>query len=135
MTHNDHAHPPPDGDPQPTAYALQGQLTLPRLWSETELRAGVDVFLAETLRSLREQGCKLIGHIKGIVVAEEEGHLFFSVTSFEEKVRYKGELAGGFTEVDLSVNVIVYGVGSEEIEQLVLAGLRKHLGEVAYDNR
>ncbi len=130
MTHDDHAHPPPDGDPQPTACALKGTLKLERRWSETEFRKGVDAFLSELVRSLREQGCRLIGHIKGNLETEQEGHLFFSVTSFEERARLKGELTGGAEKIDLTLNVIVYGVGSEEIEKLVMEGLLKHLGEL-----
>ena len=135
MTHDDHAHPPPDGDPQPTAYALQSTLSLPGPLSETDLRKGVDAFLAELTRSLREQGCRLVGHIKGILEAGDKGHLFFSVTSFEQRTRFKGGLTGIAEKLDFTLNVIVYGVGSERIERLVLEGLREHLGEVAHDNR
>jgi len=135
MIHHDHVHRPPDGDPQPTAYALHGTLTLPGPLSETDLRKGVDAFLAELTRSLREQGCGLIGHIKGILEAGDKGHLFFSVTSFEQSTRFKGKLTGIAEKLDLTLNVIVYGVGSGRIEQLILEGLRKHLGEVAHDDQ
>jgi hypothetical protein len=135
MTHDDHAHPPPDGDPQPTAYALQSTLSLPGPLSETDLRKGVDAFLAELTRSLREQGCRLIGHIKGILETGDKGHLFFSVTSFEQRTRFKGELTGIAEKMDLTLNVIVYGVGSGDVEQLVVGGLSKHLGEIAHDNQ
>jgi hypothetical protein len=135
MTHNDHAHKPPDGDPQPTAYAPHGTLTLPGPLSETDLRKGVDAFLVELTRTLREQGCGLIGHIKGILEAGDKGHLFFSVTSFEQRTRFKGRLTGEHEKIDLTLNVIVYGVGSERVERLVLGGLRKHLGEVAHDSQ
>lgn len=135
MTHNDHAHRPPDGDPQPTAYALHGTLTLPGPLSETDLRKGVDAFLAELTRSLREQGCGLIGHIKGILEAGDKGHLFFSVTAFEQRTRFKGGLKGEHEKIDFTLNVIVYGVGSERIERLVLEGLREHLGEAAHDGQ
>ncbi len=135
MTHDDHAHPPPDGDPQPTAYALQSTLSLPGPLSETDLRKGVDAFLAELTRSLREQGCRLIGHIKGILATGDKGHLFFSVTSFEQRTRFKGGLTGIAEKLDFTLNVIVYGVGSERIERLVLEGLRRHLSEVAHDNQ
>lgn len=131
MTHDDHAHPPPDGDPQPTVYAMRRTLTLPGPRSETELRAGVDAFLAEFTRSLRGQGCSLIGHIKGILEAGAKGHLFFSVTSFGKRTRFKGGLTGEFEKIDLTLNVIVYGVGSGEIERLAAEGLREYVGEVA----
>ncbi len=129
MTHDDHAHPPPDGDPQPTAYALQSTLSLPGPLSETDLRKGVDAFLAELTRSLREQGCRLIGHIKGILEAGDKDHLFFSVTSFEQRTRFKGGLTGITEKLDLTLNVIVYGVGSGEVERLVVEGLQT-LGDV-----
>ena len=131
MSHDDHEHTPPDGTPQSTAYALSGTLTRRRPWSEAELRKGVDAFLTELTRALREQGCRLIGHIKGILEAGEKDHLFFSVTSFGQRTRFKGGLTGEYEKVDLTLNVIVYGVGSEEVEQLVLEGMQEHLGEVA----
>jgi hypothetical protein len=130
MTHDHHEQTPPDGDPQPTAYALNGTLALRRgPWSEAEVRKGVDAFLTELTRALTERGCRLIGHIKGILEAGEEGHLFFSVTSFEQGTRFKGGLTGECEKVDLTLNVIVYGVGGGEIERLVLEGLQRHLGE------
>jgi len=134
MTHDDPTDPLPDGDPQPSTYVLHAMLTMPGPWPEAKLREGVDAFLAELARSLRAQGCGLIGHIKG-VLEEEEGLLFFSVTSFEQRPRFKGGLTGRSEKMDLRLNVIVYGVGKEAIEALVLGGLRKHLGEVSQDNR
>jgi hypothetical protein len=130
MSHDDHGHKPPEGDPQPTAYALRGTLTLPGPRTEGEIRKGVDLFLAELTRSLREQGCRLIGHIKGILEAEDKGHLFFSVTSFEQKTRFKGEMTGESGKLELTLNVIVYGVGKDDVERLVLEGLSRHLGKL-----
>jgi hypothetical protein len=134
MTHDEHAH-PPGGDPPPTAYAKRGTLTLQGIWSETALRAAVDAFLSELTRSLSEQGCKLIGHIKGVFEAGEKGQLFFSVTSFDQKTRYKGKLTGSIETIDFALNVIVYGVESLKIESLALEGLRSHLGDVSRDSR
>jgi hypothetical protein len=134
MTHDEHAH-PPGGDPRPTAYAKRGTLTLQGIGSETALRAAVDAFLSELTRSLSEQGCKLIGHIKGVFEAGRKGQLFLSVTSFDQKTRYKGKLTGSFETIDFALNVIVYGVESQRIEPLVLEGLRRHLGDVSRDRQ
>jgi len=130
MTHDEHAH-PPGGDPLPTTYAKQGTLTLQGIGSDTELRTAADAFLSELTRLLREQGCKLIGHIKGVFEAGENGQLFFSVTSFDQKARYKGKLTGSFERMDFALNVIVYGVEAEKIEPLVLERFRRHLGDVS----
>jgi hypothetical protein len=118
-------------DREPTAYARKGTLRLEQQMSAADLRAASASFLSELTLSLQEEGCRLIGHIKGILEAGDQGQLFFSVTSFGQVPRYKGELAGGFEQIAFTLNVIVYGVGSERIEQLVLAGVRKHLGEVS----
>jgi hypothetical protein len=134
MTHEEDPQ-PPDGGPQPAAYALRGTLSLGAGWSEKELRSAVDDFLLGLTLSLRGHGCNLIGHIKGILEAGEKGHLFFSVTSFEQPTRFKGALAGSCQKIDLTLNVIVYGVGRERIERLVLTGLREHLGEVLHDRK
>jgi hypothetical protein len=134
MTYDEHAH-PPGGDAPPTAYAKRGTLSLREIGSEAALRAAVDAFLSELTHSLRKQGCKLIGHIKGVFEAGENGQLFLSVTSFDEKARYKGKLTGSFETIDFALNVIVYGVEREKIEPLVLEGLRRHLGDVARDRR
>lgn len=135
MSHGDDAHRLSDGDPRPTAYALQGAVALPAPWPEQELRGRLDGFLAELTRALRERGCRLIGHIKGSLDAEASGHLFFSVTSFEERPRCKGGISGRPERLSLALNVIVYGVGAGEIEPLVLEGLRRHLGEMAPGNQ
>lgn len=61
----------------------------------------------------------MIGHIKGLVDADEKGHLLFSITSFEEGARFKGEMAGGITEAVLTINVIVYGIEEEIVEKML----------------
>lgn len=129
MSRDDHPHPPADRDPRPSACARRGSLALRVPCSEKELRVALDGFLGDLTGFLREQGCRLIGHIKGMLEAGEKGHLFFSVTSFEEEARYKGGLTGELTEVDFTVNVIVYGVDTEKIDPAVLEGLRRHFGE------
>ena len=130
MIHEEHAHPPGE-DPPPTAFATRGSLTLRGIGSDRELRGAADAFLSELKGCLREQGCRLIGHIKGVFEAGEKGQLFFSVTSFDQKTRYKGKLTGSLEEIDFALNVIVYGVEGEKIEPLVQEGLRRHFGGVS----
>jgi hypothetical protein len=129
MTREDREHVPPEGDALPTAYAQNGTLHLRRPWSEAELQKGIDVFLSEITLSLKQQGCLLIGHIKGALEHGEKGHLFFSVTSFEQRARFKGGLTGRVKKLDLTLNVIVYGVDGEEVERLVREGLERYIGE------
>lgn len=122
MTHETHPQ-SPDGGIRPAVYALCGQLSLGASRSEEEIRSAVDSFLVDLTVSLKRHGCSLIGHIKGTLDAGENGQLFFSVTSLEERARFKGALSGRCQKMDLALNVIVYGVDGERIRELVLAGL------------
>jgi hypothetical protein len=110
----------------PTAYAHEVNLTLEVPLSASELQGRMDAFLSQLTRSLQDDGCKLIGHIKGLLEGEGNGHLFFSLTSFEEKARYKGELTSKIANARLTINVIVYGVEQESIERAIQEGLGRH---------
>ena len=92
-----------------------------------ELQGRIDAFMSALTSSLQDDGCKLIGHIKGLLQVEGNGHLFFSVTSFGEKASYKGELPHDISKAKLTINVIVYGVEQESVERMVREGLARHV--------
>ena len=92
-----------------------------------ELHGRVDAFISALTSSLQDDGCRLIGHIKGLLEVEGNEHLFFSVTSFEEKASYKGELPQEISKAKLTINVIVYGVEQEGVERAVREGITRHL--------
>ena len=116
----------PDGVIKPAVYALQEWLSFGVYRSEDQIRDALDSFLNNLTVSLKNNGCKLIGHIKGMLDAGENGHLFFSVTSFEQRAQFKGSLSGKCEKINLTLNVIVFGVDEETIKELVLNGL-KHI--------
>ncbi len=109
-----------------TACAQEVKLTLKVPLSASELQVKIDAFLSELTISLQGDGCTLIGHVKGLLEVEENGHLFFSITSFEEKARYKGELTGEIAGGKLTINVIVYGVEQRSVERAIQQGFRRH---------
>jgi hypothetical protein len=92
-----------------------------------ELHGRIDAFISALTSSLRDDGCQLIGHIKGLLEFEENEHLFFSVTSFEEKASYKGELPHEISKAKLTINVIVYGVEQESVERAIREGFKRHV--------
>ena len=114
---DDHAH--------PTACACKWQLTFDDAIPANELNSRIALLLSELTGGLQEDGGRLIGHIKGLVEAEEKGHLLFSITSFEEAARFKGELVGGITDAVLTINVIVYGVEEEIVETMLEAAFSR----------
>ena len=110
----------------PTVYAQEAGLTFKVPLSASELLGRIDAFMSELTCSLQGDGCKLIGHIKGLLEVEGNDHLFFSITSFDEKARYKGELTHEISRAKLTINVIVYGVEQESIERAIQEGLGRH---------
>lgn len=112
----------------PTAYAHRENLLFEKIISEIELKAKIDGFLSEFTDALKRNGCKLIGHIKGLINADDKGHLMFSITSFTEKAHFKGEMVGGITRAILTMNIIVYGIEQKIIETEYQKALNKHFG-------
>jgi len=94
---------------------------------DDELHGKIDAFMSALTSSLQNEGCKLIGHIKGLLEVEGNEHLFFSVTSFEEKVSYKGGLPQDILKAKLTINVIVYGVEQASVHRAISEGLEKHV--------
>jgi len=109
----------------PTACSIQVGLEFGARMQAAEIRTRIGVFLSDLTSFLEDNGCRLIGHIKGLLDAGAGGQLFFSVTSFEDNPRYKGEIDGEISEAMLSINVIIYGVGEESVERAIHERLGK----------
>jgi hypothetical protein len=103
----------------PTACSTQVVLELDNQIRAAEIQKSLESFLTDLMHFLQENGCKLIGHIKGLLDAGERGQLFFSITSFNENPRYKGEIGGEIPVATLSINAIVYGIGERTVEQAI----------------
>lgn len=116
-----------DHQMHPTIYARKISIVFDAVMQERDLKSGTEKFLTELILDLRNEGCKLIGHIKGLFTADVKGHLMFSVTSFAETAHFKGKLHAGITRAFLTVNVIVYGVGLTIVEDAFTKAFRKHL--------
>lgn len=111
----------------PTVCAQEADLAFEVPLPADELRGRIDAFMSALTSSLQGDGCKLIGHIKGLLEVEGNKHLFFSVTSFEEKASYKGELSQEISKAKLTINVIVYGVGQASVERAIREELESHV--------
>ena len=113
----------------PTACSTQIVLEFENQIQAAEIQKSLDTFLSELSSFLQENGCKLIGHIKGLLDAGERGQLFFSITSFNENPRYKGEIGGEIPEATLSINAIVYGIGEEPVEREIQEQLKRQFAK------
>ena len=112
-----------------TAFSYKKDFKLSIPADEEILKDRTDKFLSSLKSFLIRSGCRLIGHIKGMVESDG-GYLAFSVTSFEEEARYKGRISGEIMGASLLLNVIVYGVDEGLIEKEVIQGIKLfHGGE------
>ncbi len=111
---------------QPAVYAGEMIILPDTAGSVRDLKTSMDMFLSDVTYALQDNGCNLIGHIKGLLDAYKNGHLFFSITSFEEKPQYKGKLTGINKKVKLTINIIVYGIDKEQVEGIFSEKLAKY---------
>jgi hypothetical protein len=100
----------------PAVFAQKTDIDFDSAIYETELRNRTERFLRDMTHTLINEGCELIGHIKGLFAAGTAGYLMFSLTSHDKPVSFKGELKTGIRRTELTVNIIVYGVGSETVK-------------------
>ena len=115
-----------DDRAHPTSCAYKWHLIFDRAIAASELRSSTALLVSEFTGRLEKSGHRLIGHIKGLIDADENGHLLFSVTSFEEGARFKGEMVGEIDEAVLTINVIVYEIEEEIIEKLLEEVFARH---------
>lgn len=115
--------------PQPAVYALQVDLRLADAapQSAEELLGALRELLSGLLSSLRDGGCSLIGHVKGMVDAGDLGRAFFSVTSFRGAPSFNGGIDGPIARCRLTLNVIVFGIDEHSVEAAVREALSLHL--------
>ena len=113
---------------QPAAYACKEQLTFTEGIPANELKARTDDFLFELTGALKSAGCKLIGHVKGLIDAGDQGHFLFSVTTFEERAHGKGKMTDGTVRAELTMNVIVYGIEKTIVDEVFQNIFNKHFG-------
>jgi len=111
--------------PSPTIFAGEFRIHFPTTLSEREVRERVSAFLSGLLDFLYHEGCRLIGHIKGLIQTEGGGYLLMSTTSFQVKEAFKGNLSNTVSRASLTLNVMVFGVAEEKIRGFVEQEVRR----------
>ena len=61
---------------------------------------------------------EMVGHIKGILITENQGSEIFSITSLREGTCYRGDLWGDIREAEFSLNIILYGIEPAKIKSV-----------------
>jgi len=74
---------------------------------------------------LKKNGCTEIGHIKFISTTDGEDYLQFSIEDIKKKPTIQGILRKTFTKIKLTLNIIEFGVGREEIDNKMDSEIKK----------
>ena len=81
-----------------------------------------EVILAEYLQALAQRcaasGPAVIGHIKALALFAEGGYLRVSVVAPKIPASVEGKAPSGCTELELTLNVLVYGLERSAIERI-----------------
>jgi hypothetical protein len=76
-------------------------------------------FANNVILYLKNNGCNHLGHIKFISTTNGEDYLQLSVLDMEEKPKINGILKKTFEKIKLTLNVIVFGIKKEDINQKI----------------
>ena len=91
-----------------------------------EPRRALERVLSDLVEGLKQAGCTLIGHIKGRIAYGDGQSLFFSITTLDNNLSFKGRPLGGEGPLSLAVNVIVAGVEKDEVAKLLESSLNRY---------
>lgn len=107
-----------------TVYTLQKTLCFETSITAEELQETLEGLLLDVCSELYAEGCRLIGHIKGMIDAGDGNFFKFSITRFQEPVQWSGSWSGGSETASFVLNVIVFDVKKSIIEKSVSSGLK-----------
>jgi hypothetical protein len=97
-------------------YAVSQHWSLPQADSKWE--ALLCEYLESLARRCNEAGLCVIGHIKALALFPDGGYVQVSVVSPRLRANVKGSVPTNCTELELALNVIVYGLERALIEQI-----------------
>jgi hypothetical protein len=124
--HHEEAH---DHDGlQPTVFSLRTPLHFGAPLAPAQVRTALAAFCRALVDGLAARGCRLIGHVKGVLEAGASGTQFFNLTTFDAPPRFNGELAAAVASYELTINAIVFFVDRDAVEACVHDAIRDHLG-------
>lgn len=97
-------------------YAVSQHWSLPQADSKWE--ALLCEYLESLARRCNEAGPCIIGHIKALALFPDGGYVQVSVVSPTLPASVKGSVPAGCTELELALNVIVYGLEHDRVEHI-----------------
>jgi hypothetical protein len=89
------------------------------------MKAVVSETVSEVARECMAAGTRLIGHIKCIAEVEDGKYIACSVVDEKADAACRGELSDGSHHLTILINVLIYGLDREKVEELVAQVAKK----------
>ncbi len=91
-----------------------------------QVRFKVRRMVEDTLMDCMAKGARMMGHVKCFVDAQDAGYLICSVASIDEQARCEDKLTSSFVRMQLTMNIMLYGLNEMTIEDTVLKKARTY---------
>ncbi len=95
-------------------------LSFPKAISKDDFVGKIMEVANNLVTFLKDKGCSQLGHIKFIFTTNGEDYLQLSILDMEQSPKIDGILRKTFEKIKLTLNVIVFGVKKEDINQKIL---------------
>ena len=92
-------------------------ITFPKPISKEDFVKRMKEFAFNVVKFLKDDGCYQLGHIKFISTTNGEDYLQLSVLDLDQLPKVDGMLKKTFEKIKLTLNVIVFGGGRDEIDK------------------
>jgi len=94
-------------------------LTFPRAVTKEDFITKIKECASNVIAFLKNNGCSQLGHIKFISTTDGEDYLQLSVLDMNQKPKVDGILRKTFEKIKLTLNVIVFGIKKEDINNKI----------------
>jgi hypothetical protein len=102
------------------AYAGKVHAHFDRAKEPDEIRSLVSSTISMVAKECMKDGAHLIGHIKCIAEVDSGKYIACSVVSAENDAMCRGELDGSSKNLNLILNVLIYGLDKPKVEAIVV---------------
>ncbi|MBM3706886.1 MAG: hypothetical protein FJW69_00880 [Actinobacteria bacterium] len=94
-------------------------LTFPRAVTKEDFITKIKELASNVIAYLKNNGCDKLGHIKFISTTDGEDYLQLSILDMDKKPKVDGILRKTFEKIKLTLNVIVFGIKKEDINNKI----------------
>ena len=102
-----------------TAFAGKLAIEFPKGKSGVQMKAVVSETVSQVAKECIAAGTRLIGHIKCIAEVEDGKYIACSVVDEKAEAACRGELSDGSRHLSVILNVLIYGLDRERVEDIV----------------